>query len=610
MIGEIVSHYRILSALGAGGMGVVYEGEDTRLGRRVAVKILPAEQSRDPVAVGRFMRESRAASALNHPHICTIYDIGELTSGQQYIVMEKLDGVTLAVLIAQRQIDETVVIDLGIQIADALDAAHAKGIVHRDIKPANIFVSGQGQAKLLDFGLAKLDAASASSKVAASAETALLVTSAGTALGTIAYMSPEQARGREVDARTDLFSLGVVLYEMATRVRPFDGETVAMTFDAILNRAPAPIARVRPNTSAGLERIIDRLLEKDRDVRYQTAADLRADLTRVRRELVASEMLGSPAEAPRMASARSQTRGGEVGDVASPSRTEPVRSATLWSRVSLTLGRPRLAVPLVILVAAAVGAGLLYSRRAAALTDRDTILLAEVANSTGDAIFDDTLTQAVLVKLDESPFLNVVTDDRIQQTLRLMGRPPDTRVTTALGREICERLSLKAMVAGTIASFGSQYIITLTATNCQTGGAIARAEHEAASKEGVLRALGSTVATLRSKLGESLASIEKFNAPLEEATTSSLEALKAYSLGHRLNAAAAGRAAAGHLKRAIEIDPSFAGRIYNWPSCIQTSTREFSATRWRRGHMPSAIGPPSASASPSTLSITGGSPAT
>jgi len=537
MIGQTISHYRIIAELGRGGMGVVYKAEDTRLHRFVALKFLPNDVSRDPQALERFRREAQAASSLNHPNICTIYDVGEQDS-LQFIAMEFLDGHTLKHRISNKPLPLEETIELGIQIADALDAAHKKGIIHRDIKPANIFVTEREHGKILDFGLAKLAPSGGATNLSALPTASALedITRHGAMIGTVTYMSPEQVRGEDLDARTDLFSFGVVLYQMATGVLPFRGDTSGLIADAILNRTPIPPVRLNPDVPPKLDEIISKALEKDRKLRYQSAAEIRADLQRLKRDSVSQSAAGTTIESVRKTAGISWVTAGAA----------------------------------VLVIVLAVGGWLFFSRKSNstggasvvstvhALNEKDTIVVADFINRTGDSVFDGTLRQGLSVQLEQSPFLSIVSDHQIQQTLKMMGQQPDTKIVEQTARELCERTGSKAVLEGSIAQIGAKYDLILKAVNCSSGETLASAESQAGDKNNVLDALGKTASEIRNKLGESLSTVQKFDTPLEQATTSSLEALQAFSAGIKVLNSTGPNAAIPFLKHAVELDPNFA----------------------------------------------------
>jgi len=537
LIGKRVSHYRVLEIIGGGGMGVVYKAEDIKLGRRVALKFLPEELVNDTATLERFGREARAASALNHPNICTIYEIEE-HDGQPFIVMEFLEGQTLRELMSGAAVTGLAtngrngflqfqtLLNIATQVTQGLEAAHKKGVVHRDIKPANIFVTAQGQIKILDFGLAKLqeaetvDVASLNDADLTQRQVGnLALTLTGVAMGTAGYMSPEQVRGEKLDARTDLFSFGLVLYEMAAGQRAFTGESTPILHAAILNDTPTPMRELNPDAPDKLERIINKAIEKDRDVRYQSAAEILEDL----------RQLNEPSRPlPRPASHRLRIR--------------------------------KYALALALTISAVLAGSIylfVYKQQSNRVTGQDTLVLADFANTTGDTVFDGTLRQALATQLEQSPFLSIVSEDRIDATLSLMNRRPSERLTQDVAREVCLRTNSNVLLLGSIAKFENRYTVGLKALSCMSADTIASAKIEANGKADVLKALGETSSIVRTRLGESLASVEKFSKPLDQVTTSSLEALKAYTQGQNILRDTGSGEAIPYFKQAVELDTNF-----------------------------------------------------
>ncbi len=556
LIGQTVSHYRIIERLGAGGMGVVYKAEDIRLHRFVALKFLPDEIARDADALSRFEREARAASALNHANICTIYEVEE-HDHQPVIVMELLEGEILKERIRAGPIPIDELLDFGLETSDALEAAHQKRIIHRDIKPANIFITKSGHAKILDFGLAKRVRDPRARGDDTSGPTLTMehqLTSAGYAVGTVPYMSPEQVRAKDLDGRTDLFSFGVVLYEMATGKLPFRGDSSGAILDAILNRAPVAAVRLNPDVPAELERIIDKCIEKDRNLRYQRASEIRTDLQRLKRDTDSSRVVTAPATNNAKLEVVTGIATSKIAtpNIATPLLTEPRHIKRRW----------KLIVPVAAAILALAAAGYFFFPRAlyssSKLTDQDTIVLADFTNKTGDPVFDGTLRQGLAIQLEQSPFLKIMDDQQVQQDLRLMSIPPGGRITNQIAHDICVRDGAAATIDGSIESLGKDYVIALQAITCQAGATLAREQIQAADKEHVLNALGTAATAMRAKLGESRSSIQKLNLPLEQVTTPSLEALQSYTAGF-------GELGQGHFlasvplfERATALDPNFA----------------------------------------------------
>ncbi len=574
--GTRLGRYEIRSQIGAGGMGEVYLAEDTALRRKVALKLLPADLAKDRGRLGRFEQEAFTASALNHPNILTVFEVGEADS-VRFIATEYVDGETLRQRMKRSRLNVREALDVAIQGASALAAAHKAGVVHRDIKPENLMIRhDDGIVKVLDFGLAKpteRSPAQPSAEDLEAATRAMVNTGPGVVMGTASYMSPEQARGLAVDERTDIWSLGVVLYEMVAGRVPFEGQTPSDAISMILHKEPPALTRLSDEATERLDEIVTKALAKNRDERYQVAKDLLIDLRRLKQHLdFESEVertfapdLRKSAETPRVEVMSAQQSARQSVAQSAPqsaaiSAAVPTRESSAEYIVSSVKRHKKAAMSaaLAIIVVVVAASYLAFFRKPAGLTDRDTILLADFVNTTGDTVFDGTLKQALAVQLGQSPFLNIFGDDRVREALRFMGRSPDERVTRDIAREICQRQGIKALLAGAIAGLGSHYVVTLEAINAQTGDAIAREQAEAESKEKVLSALGQAASHLREKLGESLTSIKKYDVPVEQATTSSLEALKAFARGNELRQRGQWLEAVSSYKHAIELDPNFA----------------------------------------------------
>ncbi|MEW6129299.1 MAG: protein kinase [Acidobacteriota bacterium] len=564
MLQETISHYRIIKQIGVGGMGEVYLAEDKNLGRRVALKILSSGFTGDDGQLRRFEQEAYAASALNHPNIITIYEVG-IDQTTHFIATEFVEGETLRQHLSRSKPSLKELLDIAIQIASALAASHEAGIVHRDIKPENIMLRRDGYIKVLDFGIAKLtehfnEKRSAQAENTGEATLAVVNTDSNVVLGSPSYMSPEQARGVNIDARTDIFSLGVILYEMATGKRPFEGETSFDVIAAILNQEPVPLTKISEELPEAINRIVMKMLKKDRNERYQSAQELINELRsleyRVKHRYELGHAAGSDSYTTREMVSKPVIT---VKETAQDSFAMGATTGSISQQILVKVKENKIVTAaLALLVIGAIVALWVFPRKTAVLNERDTVLLADFTNTTRDAVFDGTLRQALAVQLEQSPFLSIFSDERIRETLRYMNRSPDERLTVPVAREICQRQGLKALLTGSISSLGSHYVISLEALNAQTGDAIARQQVEAESKERVLTALGNAASNLREKLGESLRTINRYDAPIEQATTSSLEALKAFSLGSEQQTRGRYLEAIPFYKRAVELDPNFA----------------------------------------------------
>jgi serine/threonine protein kinase/predicted Zn-dependent protease len=516
MIGRTISHYRVIEKIGAGGMGEVYRAHDEQLDRDVALKILPSGLLADEAARKQFRKEALALAKLNHPNIETVHEFGS-QDGVDFLAMELIPGDSLREKIKAGALAEREVVRLGMQLAEGLAAAHDQGIIHRDLKPGNLFVTPDGRLKILDFGLARLIHPEVANDVTRS-----ITVESGTISGTVPYMPPEQLRGEPTDARSDVYSSGAVFFEMATGQRPFPQTQGPQLMGAILHQSATSPTSLNQRITPGLESVILKTLEKEPSQRYQSARELRVALEGI--------SFGSVASAPAIAQSASAQR-------------------SRWRLIGA-------AAAFFALVAACA---YLYFHRAPKLTDKDTIVLADFSNSTGDPVFDGSLRQGLSVQLEQSPFLSIVSDERILQTLKLMGQKPDAKLTGQVARDLCQRTSSAAVLEGSIAQIGTQYLLTLKAINCASGQSLASAEAEASDKNHVLDALGKVSTDMRAKLGESLSTLQKLDTPLAQATTPSLEALQAYSLAEKIATQKLDIAGAASLaQRAISLDPNFA----------------------------------------------------